>query len=170
MFLCSLINDRNPHDFLSPGLLSHCTLFKITPIRSFTNYMMFCCILAFLQFCYLQLSLSIIEALHLYKQVLNRLAPFERGIFEDYVANFWCSTSVVIKWKRIFTIHSMKFLSLITTILAFLPSFVQQLKTPSDQGFLYSLLNNSFSFYLFSYQGVLQILSLLLLYSLLVKT
>ncbi|CAL9044052.1 unnamed protein product [Musa banksii] len=85
-------------------------------------------------------------------EVLNRLAPFERGIFEDYVANFWCSTSVVIKWKRIFTIHSMKFLSLITTILAFLPSFVQQLKTPSDQGFLYSLLNNSFSFYLFSYQ------------------
>ncbi|KAJ8505822.1 hypothetical protein OPV22_006708 [Ensete ventricosum] len=85
-------------------------------------------------------------------EVLNRLAPFERGIFEDYVANFWCSTSVVIKWKRIFTIHSMKFLSLITTILAFLPSFVQQLKAPSDQGFLYSLLNNSFSFYLFSYQ------------------
>ncbi|WOK93716.1 putative dolichyl pyrophosphate Man9GlcNAc2 alpha-1,3-glucosyltransferase [Canna indica] len=85
-------------------------------------------------------------------EVLHRLAPFERGVFEDYVANFWCSTSLVIKWKKIFTIHSMKLLSLITTVFAFLPSFFQQLRAPSDEGFLFSLLNNSFSFYLFSYQ------------------
>ncbi|KAG6532925.1 hypothetical protein ZIOFF_006784 [Zingiber officinale] len=84
--------------------------------------------------------------------VIHRLAPFERGVFEDYVANFWCSTSMLIKWKRIFTISTMRFICSIATILAFFPSFVQQIKSPSDLGFLYSLLNSSFSFYLFSYQ------------------
>lgn len=97
---------------------------------------------------------SMIWSSHWYKQVIHRLAPFERGVFEDYVANFWCSTSILIKWKRIFTISTMRFICSIATILAFFPSFVQQLKSPSDLGFLYSLLNSSFSFYLFSYQGM----------------
>jgi len=35
--------------------------------------------------------------------VLRRLAPLGRGLFEDYVANFWCSTSVIIKWRRLFS-------------------------------------------------------------------
>lgn len=86
------------------------------------------------------------------KEVLSRLAPFERGIYEDYVANFWCSTSVIIKWKKLFSIHFLKSLSLFTTVSAFLPSLVHQIKAPSDHGFLYALLNSSFSFYLFSYQ------------------
>ncbi|KAF3449628.1 hypothetical protein FNV43_RR10359 [Rhamnella rubrinervis] len=84
--------------------------------------------------------------------VLSRLAPFERGIYEDYVANFWCTTSVLVKWKRLFTTQSLKLLSLSATITTFLPSMVQQIKAPSKQGFLYGLLNSAFSFYLFSFQ------------------
>lgn len=86
-------------------------------------------------------------------QVLSRLAPFERGIYEDYVANFWCTTSVLVKWKRLFTTQSLKLLSLSATVATFLPSMVQQIKAPSKQGFLYGLLNSAFSFYLFSFQG-----------------
>ncbi|XP_057960915.1 probable dolichyl pyrophosphate Man9GlcNAc2 alpha-1,3-glucosyltransferase [Malania oleifera] len=84
--------------------------------------------------------------------VFARLAPFERGIFEDYVANFWCTTSVIIKWKKLLTTQSLKFLSFSATVSACLPSMLQQLRAPSNQSFLYGLLNSSFSFYLFSFQ------------------
>ncbi|GAV75662.1 Alg6_Alg8 domain-containing protein [Cephalotus follicularis] len=84
--------------------------------------------------------------------VLSRLAPFERGIYEDYVANFWCTTSVLIKWKRLFTTQSLRLISSTATVLTCLPSMVQQVLDPSYKGFLYGLLNSSFSFYLFSFQ------------------
>ncbi|XP_054787551.1 probable dolichyl pyrophosphate Man9GlcNAc2 alpha-1,3-glucosyltransferase [Prosopis cineraria] len=85
-------------------------------------------------------------------EVLSRLAPFERGIYEDYVANFWCTSSILIKWKKLFTTQSLKLLSFTATVLACLPSMTQQIKSPSNQGFLYGLLTSSISFYLFSFQ------------------
>ncbi|KAJ4972365.1 hypothetical protein NE237_005464 [Protea cynaroides] len=91
-------------------------------------------------------------SLKAFMEVLSRLAPFERGLYEDYVANFWCTTSMLIKWKKLFTTQSLKLLSFSATFLGILPSMVQQIKCPSDQGFLYSLLNSSFAFYLFSFQ------------------
>jgi hypothetical protein len=36
-------------------------------------------------------------------QVLNRLVPVKRGLYEDYVANFWCVTSPMFKWRRVYT-------------------------------------------------------------------
>lgn len=36
--------------------------------------------------------------------VLARLVPLRRGLFEDYVANFWCATSLAIKWKRLLSL------------------------------------------------------------------
>lgn len=94
---------------------------------------------------YLQSKVAVLE-------VLSRLAPFERGIYEDYVANFWCATSVLIKWKRLFTTPSLKLLSLTMTVSSCLPSMFLQIRSPSNRGFLYGLLNSAFSFYLFSFQ------------------
>lgn len=85
-------------------------------------------------------------------EVLSRLAPFERGIYEDYVANFWCTTSVLIKWKRLFTTQSLKLLSLTMTVSSCLPSMFMQIRAPSNRAFLYGLLNSASSFYLFSFQ------------------
>ncbi len=34
-------------------------------------------------------------------QVVGRIFPLRRGLFEDYVANFWCVSSVAIKWKQV---------------------------------------------------------------------
>ncbi|GER42625.1 Dolichyl pyrophosphate Glc1Man9GlcNAc2 alpha-1,3-glucosyltransferase [Striga asiatica] len=85
-------------------------------------------------------------------EVLSRLAPFDRGIYEDYVANFWCTTTVLVKWKKLFTIQSLKLLSLTATVSTFLPSMIHLVRSPTKRGFLLGLLNSSLSFYLFSFQ------------------
>ncbi|KAH9309119.1 hypothetical protein KI387_037030, partial [Taxus chinensis] len=85
-------------------------------------------------------------------EVLARLAPFERGIYEDYVSSFWCGTSLFIKWKQRFSMLTLSRFALGATLTATLPSMVQQIYAPSNRGFLYALLNSSFAFYLFSYQ------------------
>ena len=36
-------------------------------------------------------------------QVLHRIMPMKRGLYEDYVANFWCTTSLLIKWRSLFS-------------------------------------------------------------------
>jgi alpha-1,3-glucosyltransferase len=38
---------------------------------------------------------------HSLPQVVSRIFPLRRGLFEDYVANFWCTSSVAIKWKQV---------------------------------------------------------------------
>ncbi|KAL1313544.1 hypothetical protein AAHE18_16G120300 [Arachis hypogaea] len=84
--------------------------------------------------------------------VLSCLAPFKRGIFKDYVANFWCASSIIIKWKRLFTLESLRLLSLIAIVITCLPLMFQQIKSPNNRGFLCGLLNCSFAFYWFSFQ------------------
>lgn len=85
-------------------------------------------------------------------QVLKRLAPFERGLYEDYVANFWCGTSMLIKWKQLFSIPVLSRLALGATVTAALPSMLQQIRAPSARGFLLGMLNSSFAFYFFAFQ------------------
>lgn len=33
--------------------------------------------------------------------VVSRVLPVKRGLFEDYVANFWCASHTFVKWKRL---------------------------------------------------------------------
>ncbi|XP_016491186.1 putative dolichyl pyrophosphate Man9GlcNAc2 alpha-1,3-glucosyltransferase isoform X2 [Nicotiana tabacum] len=87
-----------------------------------------------------------------HKQVLSRLAPFERGIYEDYVANFWCTTSVIVKWKRLFSTQALRILSLVSTVSTCLPSMMLLILAPSRKNFLFGLLSSALSFYFFSFQ------------------
>eukprot|EP00249_Psilotum_nudum_P001193 c13554_g1_i1 orf=151-1635(-) len=84
--------------------------------------------------------------------VLTRLAPLQRGIYEDYVANFWCGSSLIIKWKQMFSPVTLAYLAMAATVFAFIPCVMEQILSPSRKGFLFAMLNSSFAFYLFSYQ------------------
>lgn len=85
-------------------------------------------------------------------QVLQRLVPVHRGIFEDYVANFWCATHPLVKWKRLFPQQALVRMALGGTVAAFTPACAHQVVRPSRVGFLYCLTNTAFAFFMFSYQ------------------
>ncbi|KAJ3027393.1 UNVERIFIED_CONTAM: Glucosyltransferase-like protein [Siphonaria sp. JEL0065] len=91
-------------------------------------------------------------------QVIVRIFPVGRGLYEDKVANFWCAISVVVKVKKLFPVETVVKLSIIATLTAVLPTslnlFVAQLK-PFDSNpkrLLLTLLNGSLAFFLFSFQ------------------
>lgn len=62
--------------------------------------------------------------------VVSRMFPFQRGVFEDYVGNFWCATNFLLKWKRFKEIPvplldvtiTMPLVSLAITALCVLPA------------------------------------------------
>ncbi|KAK0393417.1 hypothetical protein QR680_000201 [Steinernema hermaphroditum] len=85
-------------------------------------------------------------------QVLGRIFPFYRGLFEDKVANFWCCSSVVFKFKDLLTIHQLLRASTGLVLLSVIPTFFTLLLNPSKTCFLMGLLNSSLSFFLFSFQ------------------
>lgn len=86
------------------------------------------------------------------KQVLHRLFPFARGVFEDKVANIWCSLSVVIKWKEVMSRDSILLMCLCATAVCLLPSSLDLLFRPSFKKFRYALVNSSLVFFLLSFQ------------------
>jgi len=85
-------------------------------------------------------------------QVLIRLFPFNRGVFEDKVSNFWCALDVVVKLKTKFSHDILAKICLSTTFLLSLPSNLHLLFRPSHTTFLLSLCNTSLIFFLFSFQ------------------
>lgn len=52
---------------------------------------------------------------------ITRVFPFNRGLFEDKVANFWCLTNVVIKWKQWVSRGVLAQLSAVLTAVGFAP-------------------------------------------------
>lgn len=89
-------------------------------------------------------------------QVLSRIFPFERGLFEDKVANFWCASNTFIKWKT-FDRRVVTALSLLATLSAIAPSCINVMmarchRVLYDQTLLWCLFNVSLGFFLFSFQ------------------
>ncbi|XP_077463776.1 dolichyl pyrophosphate Man9GlcNAc2 alpha-1,3-glucosyltransferase [Stigmatopora argus] len=85
-------------------------------------------------------------------QVLRRIFPVARGLFEDKVANAWCSLNTVIKIRSVLSTDFQLYLSLAFTILAVLPSCIRVLTKPTFWQFKLALVNSSLGFFLFSYQ------------------
>lgn len=85
-------------------------------------------------------------------QVLHRLFPVARGVFEDKVANVWCALNIFFKFKTRFTNEEMMRYCMIATLSAVLPSSIDLFLRPSVKKFLPALINSSLAFFLFSFQ------------------
>jgi alpha-1,3-glucosyltransferase len=103
---------------------------------------------------------------------ISRIFPFDRGLFEDKVANFWCASNVIFKWKAWASRGFLVKVSTFLTALGFLPAVVGLLRagiqhsqnkqavgdavgkeqTPFVPLLTYALLSSSMSFFLFSFQ------------------
>lgn len=85
-------------------------------------------------------------------QVLRRLFPVARGVFEDKVANVWCALNVLYKFKTAFRNDQMIRLCTISTLSAILPTSIDLFLRPNRRKFVLALINSSLAFFLFSYQ------------------
>ncbi|CAN3370076.1 dolichyl pyrophosphate Man9GlcNAc2 alpha-1,3-glucosyltransferase [Diutina catenulata] len=102
---------------------------------------------------------SILESL---TQILIRVFPFNRGLFEDKVANFWCVSNVVVKYKNILEAAQLSKLALLATIAAIIPInvilFYKLRKATKNEestrvrSIILGFTGNALAFYLFSYQ------------------
>lgn len=100
------------------------------------------------------------------QQIFIRIFPFQRGLFEDKVANFWCVTNLLVKYKSIFSVQELTRLSLATTLLSLLPpcaiiffkrifkeSYSKKVSPrPQAVPVLLGFAATAWSFYLFSFQ------------------
>ncbi|CAI2324179.1 unnamed protein product [Caenorhabditis sp. 36 PRJEB53466] len=83
------------------------------------------------------------------KDVLIRVFPFNRGVYEDKVASFWCAFSFILKRLPIESLQIQMSAALV--LLCSLPSLMQLFLRPSDKNFRLSLVATSLSFFLFSF-------------------
>ncbi|KAI8802189.1 glycosyl transferase [Cladochytrium replicatum] len=87
-------------------------------------------------------------------QVFRRVFPIQRGLYEDKVANVWCSISVVIKLRQLLELNRLVLVSAVSTLLAVLPTSMYLLlhRKITTNTLLYALLNSSLAFFLLSFQ------------------
>ncbi|KAG0015268.1 Glucosyltransferase-like protein [Entomortierella chlamydospora] len=85
-------------------------------------------------------------------QVVHRIFPVFRGLYQDKVANVWCAVNVAIKLREMFDIQELVRFSTLATLLSFLPSVLHLIAKPTKKGLIYGLINSSLSFFLLSFQ------------------
>lgn len=87
----------------------------------------------------------------MFLQVLNRLFPINRGLFEDKVASVWCSLSILIKLKNLVSNTNMALICLLSTVVCMIPSSLHIFINPTQKNLHYGLVNASLVFFLLSY-------------------
>ncbi|XP_011497952.1 PREDICTED: probable dolichyl pyrophosphate Man9GlcNAc2 alpha-1,3-glucosyltransferase [Ceratosolen solmsi marchali] len=88
----------------------------------------------------------------IFMDTVLRLFPLTRGIFEDKVANIWCTINVLYKLRNNFSNLQLAQICLVSTTVALLPSSLDLFFRPSREKFLLALINSSLSFFLLSFQ------------------
>ncbi len=85
--------------------------------------------------------------------VLQRQFPFNRGIFEDKVANVWYAVSVIVDIRQHFSMSTLVRMSLVGTLTFLSPLCVFLCTRPiSVVRFVLTLMISSITFFLFSFQ------------------
>ncbi|XP_076069370.1 dolichyl pyrophosphate Man9GlcNAc2 alpha-1,3-glucosyltransferase-like isoform X1 [Oratosquilla oratoria] len=84
-------------------------------------------------------------------QVVRRIFPLNRGVFEDKVASIWFSLSVLFRIKNYIPNGNMALGCLLCTTVSMLPSSLHLFMSPSKLHFRYALVNSSLIFFLFSF-------------------
>jgi alpha-1,3-glucosyltransferase len=88
-------------------------------------------------------------------QILQRLFPFNRGLFEDKVANFWYVLSIPVDLREQYDVSTLKLLSLGATILLLSPVLVDLFRrgpAPMPRRLLLALHNSALAFFLCAFQ------------------
>lgn len=85
-------------------------------------------------------------------QVVHRIFPFARGLFEDKVANFWCTLHTVYKLQQLEPYIALPRLSAYLTFMAILPSMSVVACAPRASLLPYAFASSAFGFFLFSFQ------------------
>ena len=84
-------------------------------------------------------------------QVIYRVFPFARGLFEDKVANFWCALNVVVKLRK-YDAELLQRASLLATLVAITPPCFVILAKPRKELLPLALATTAWGFFLFSFQ------------------
>lgn len=85
---------------------------------------------------------------------LKRLFPFNRGLFEDKVANIWCSVDPVLKLRNRTSLQPyLPLLATVATLVLSLPAaFALLRRPPTTRTFLYALATTGLAFFMCSFQ------------------
>lgn len=84
-------------------------------------------------------------------QMIHRVFPFARGLFEDKVANFWCAANVLVKLKQ-YPTKLLQRASLLATLAAIGPPCMVIFLKPRKDMLPWALATTAWAFFLFSFQ------------------
>lgn len=84
-------------------------------------------------------------------QMVHRVFPFARGLFEDKVANFWCALNVVIKLRN-YPSDLLQKAALAATLLSIIPPNLILFFRPRKATLPLAFATTAWGFFLFSYQ------------------
>ncbi len=85
-------------------------------------------------------------------EVGRRLFPVGRGIYEDKVANFWCSISVLVKVQRLWEKETLVLVCALVTVLFSLPFCAAMFGRRREEEFVLACAGCALAAFLFSFQ------------------